>query len=340
MAHGTKNLTKEEVAFMNLAEKISQLRRQRGWSQEELAERMNVSRQAVSKWESAQSAPDLDKLVQLSGLFGVTTDELLKDDAPLPGTLPAAQESCLHRVTMAGAEDFLAAKQNTSWRIALGAFLCVVSPVALIVLAAKSTLSSTLAENTAAGIGMVALLLLVAAAVMLFISSGSVTAPFAQIKAGAFLLEPGVAASVRRRQSDYRPAYMRNNMLGTLFCILSVVPLFLGLALDLSDATAVYMTAVLLVMVGVGVVFFIRTGVIWASFQTLLQEGEFDPKLKRSPMNVVGTVYWLAVTAGYLAWSFATDGWRTTWIVWPVAGVLYAAIQVVCRVFAEKKAPR
>ena len=49
MAHGTKNLTKEEVAFMNLAEKISQLRRQRGWSQEELAERMNVSRQAVSK---------------------------------------------------------------------------------------------------------------------------------------------------------------------------------------------------------------------------------------------------------------------------------------------------
>ena len=325
---------------MILADKIILQRKRAGWSQEELAERMNVSRQAVSKWESAQSSPDLEKLVQLSELFGVTTDELLKDDAPLPETLPAAQEDCLHRVTMSEAEDFLAAKEKTSWRIALGAFLCIVSPVTLIVLAAQSELSSTLAENTAAGIGMVVLFVLVAAAAMLFISSGAVTEPFAEIKKGAFSLEPAAAASVRRRQSDYRPAYMRSNMLGTLFCILSVVPLFLGLALDSSDATAVYMTAVLLVMVGVGVVFFIRTGVIWASFQTLLQEGEFDPKIKRSPLNVVGTVYWLAVTAGYLAWSFATDGWRTTWIVWPVAGVLYAAIQVVCRAFAEKKAPR
>ena len=199
---------------MNIAEKISRLRRQRGWSQEELAERMNVSRQAVSKWGSTQSSPDLEKLVQLSELFGVTTDELLKDDAPLPETLPAAQEDCLHRVTMSEAEDFLAAKEKTSWRIALGAFLCIVSPVTLIVLAAQSELSSTLAENTAAGIGMVVLFVLVAAAAMLFISSGAVTAPFAEIKEGAFSLEPVAAASVRRRQSDYRPAYMRNNMAG------------------------------------------------------------------------------------------------------------------------------
>ena len=329
-----------EVDTMNIAEKISRLRRQRGWSQEELAERMNVSRQAVSKWESTQSSPDLEKLVQLSELFGVTTDELLKDDAPLPETLPAAQEDCLHRVTMSEAEDFLAAKEKTSWRIALGAFLCIVSPVTLIVLAAQSELSSTLAENTAAGIGMVVLFVLVAAAAMLFISSGAVTEPFAEIKKGAFSLEPAAVASVRRRQSDYRPVYMRNNMAGTLFCMLSVIPLFLGIALNPSDATAVYMTAALLAMAGVGVVFFIRTGVVWAGFQTLLQEGEYDPKVKQSPLNVVGPVYWLAATAIYLAWSFATDSWSSTWIVWPVAGVLYAAVCVVCRAITGRSAKR
>ena len=65
---------------MILADKIIHLRKKMGWSQEELAEEMNVSRQAVSKWESAQSVPDLAKILQLSALFCVTTDYLLKDE--------------------------------------------------------------------------------------------------------------------------------------------------------------------------------------------------------------------------------------------------------------------
>ena len=65
---------------MILADKIIKMRKKNGWSQEELADRMNVSRQAVSKWESAQTIPDLEKILQLSNLFGVTTDYLLKDE--------------------------------------------------------------------------------------------------------------------------------------------------------------------------------------------------------------------------------------------------------------------
>ncbi len=65
---------------MILADKIIRLRKRNGWSQEELAEKMNVSRQSVSKWESAQSVPDLARILQLSAIFGVTTDYLLKDE--------------------------------------------------------------------------------------------------------------------------------------------------------------------------------------------------------------------------------------------------------------------
>ncbi|MBE6557115.1 MAG: helix-turn-helix transcriptional regulator, partial [Ruminococcaceae bacterium] len=64
----------------SLADKLIQLRKQHGWSQEELAEKLSVSRQAVSKWESAQAVPDIANLLQLSTLFGVTTDYLLKDE--------------------------------------------------------------------------------------------------------------------------------------------------------------------------------------------------------------------------------------------------------------------
>ncbi len=65
---------------MVLADKIMRLRKRQGWSQEELASRLNVSRQSVSKWESAMSVPELDKILMLSQLFGVTTDYLLKDE--------------------------------------------------------------------------------------------------------------------------------------------------------------------------------------------------------------------------------------------------------------------
>ncbi|MDY6308835.1 MAG: helix-turn-helix transcriptional regulator, partial [Oribacterium sp.] len=70
---------------MILAEKIVNLRKQAGWSQEELAEKLGVSRQAVSKWESAQSIPDLNKVLLLSEVFSVSTDYLLKDDSDVPG---------------------------------------------------------------------------------------------------------------------------------------------------------------------------------------------------------------------------------------------------------------
>ena len=65
---------------MILADKIIDLRKKNGWSQEELAEKLGVSRQAVSKWESAQAIPDLGRVLAMADLFSVTTDYLLRDE--------------------------------------------------------------------------------------------------------------------------------------------------------------------------------------------------------------------------------------------------------------------
>ena len=65
---------------MILADKIIMLRKKNGWSQEELAEKLNVTRQSVSKWEGAQSVPDLTRILQLAQIFEVSTDYLLKDE--------------------------------------------------------------------------------------------------------------------------------------------------------------------------------------------------------------------------------------------------------------------
>ena len=70
---------------MTLAEKILSLRTQRGMSQDDLAEKLEVSRQSVSKWETAQSTPDLDKIIKLADLFGVS--------APSPRSRPSPRRA-------------------------------------------------------------------------------------------------------------------------------------------------------------------------------------------------------------------------------------------------------
>lgn len=78
---------------MSLSEKILSLRTQLGLSQEELAEQLAVSRQSVSKWETGQSVPDLDKLIKLADLFGISVDELVREgERPQPPEPPKAPE--------------------------------------------------------------------------------------------------------------------------------------------------------------------------------------------------------------------------------------------------------
>ena len=91
---------------MIFADKLIKLRKKNGWSQEELADKMNVSRQAVSKWESAQSVPDLEKILQLGNLFGVTTDYLLKDEIE-DEEFADSTEPIMKRLSLADANEYL-----------------------------------------------------------------------------------------------------------------------------------------------------------------------------------------------------------------------------------------
>ena len=117
---------------MILADKIIRLRKKNGWSQEELADKMNVSRQAVSKWESAQSIPDLEKILQLGTLFGVTTDYLLKDDIEDEEFTNESSDAAVKKINIEEANIYIEQRKKASWRIALATFLCILSPITLI----------------------------------------------------------------------------------------------------------------------------------------------------------------------------------------------------------------
>ena len=163
---------------MRLSQNIAGLRHAAGWSQEELAARLDVTRQSVSKWESGQSVPDAERLVKLSELFGGSVDFLLKGDGPPAGDAPPAA-SAARLVTAGEAADYLALRGRAAGRIAAGTCLCILSPVCLLLLAAMSDAGGgALSETAAAGYGLAALLVLVAGAVALFIHCGLQSGPY------------------------------------------------------------------------------------------------------------------------------------------------------------------
>ena len=316
---------------MILADKIVQLRKKNGWSQEELAAQLNVSRQAVSRWEGALSTPDLDRILQMSALFGVTTDYLLKDEMEVEEPV-SGEPSDVRRVRLDEASAYLAWRERASLRIAVATFLCILSPIPLLLLSAASQVEGWgISENQAGIAGVIVLLMIVAAAVAVFIACGSRNAPYEFLEKEAFETEYGVEGMVRERQRAFHRSYARGNILGTCLCILAPVALLIG-AFSGGDFLMVAMLCATLLVAGVGVMIFISVGVRWAAMQRLLQEGEFSAVERGANRfkEAVSAAYWLVATAVYLAWSFVTEDWQHTWIVWPVAGVLFGGVMALC----------
>ena len=134
---------------MILADKIIALRKKAGMSQEQLAERLGVSRQSVSKWEGSQSMPDMDKAVKLADLFGVSLDSLIRDDldvedgveAPSVSTDAATSDAddAPISVSFDEANAFIDATARAASRVAFGVCLCILAFVPMFLLVGAST---------------------------------------------------------------------------------------------------------------------------------------------------------------------------------------------------------
>ena len=303
---------------MILADKIIDLRKKSGWSQEELAAKLNVSRQAVSKWEGAQSVPDLDRVLQMSRLFGVSTDYLLKDEQDAAdNTGDSISDSDVRTVSMEEANSFLAASEANARPMALATFLCIISPVCLMLLAALSNRPGAVISNgAAAAVGLCVLLLLVAGAVVIFISCGARTKPFEYMDTEVFETAYGVEGLVSQRKAGFEPTAVRYRIIATVLCILSVLPLLLSALLEMDELLIIAMVCVLLLVVGIAVMLFVLVGVHMGSYDRLLQQGDYSrDKKSNQTAQRIAAIYWPLITAAYLTYSFITNDWHRSWII-------------------------
>ena len=326
---------------MILAEKIMQLRKKAGRSQEELAEQLGVTRQSVSKWEGAQSLPDLEKILQMSRLFGVSTDFLLKDELEAESPDPAPDTPALRRVTLAEASAYLALRREAAPKMALGTLLCVWSPVTLIGLSFVSEAGRfPMTQNAAAGLGLCVLLILVAIGVAIFLSCGRGTRDFAFLETEPFETEYGVSGMVKERRRAGEDRFHRLNTVAAMLCVLAALPLFAA-AFWSVDAAYILGICLTIVLAGIGAALFVYTGTQTAAMEKLLEDGEYTRDRKRSGSlrGTVSLVYWLTATAVFLFYTFGPRGSgqpQYSWFIWAIAGVLYAAVLAVVKLIGSR----
>lgn len=346
---------RKEKMNMRLAEKIFNERKRLGLSQEQFAEQMEVSRQAVSKWESGQSMPDLDKLVLMSRIFGVTTDYLLMEDGSVTSEdkrktphvpyseeeinfsepVLADEEEEVRKLRTEEVEEYQAICFKSAGMISLGVFLCIISVVLYSVV---DTYLVTKGISIGRGLAVVPILLFAAVATSIFVSSGIRMKRYIFFKTEPFILPEKEKERLEGEYEKFYKVFIFRITAGIVLCIAAVIGCIICNAIceasgnpRWEDISAIVMFA----MIAIAVRLFVLAGMEKDCYDILLQQNGFsrvrkkERKEKKDMLETVSGVYWCLVTTGYLGYSFITDDWGRSWIVWPVTGCLFAAVAIL-----------
>lgn len=314
---------------MILAEKIIRLRKQMGWSQEELAEKMNISRQSVSKWESTNSIPDLNKIILLGDIFDVSTDYLLKDDVETYEPLNESVEPGTVKISLEQAYKYVENKMEMSGLVTKGVMFCVCSVIPLFFfLAMAETSRLNMTSSVAAVLGLISILIMVSIGISLFIRTNQYESDIDSIENETFDLEYGVHSVINEKLQKFRATYNLRLSVGIFMFIISFVPLMIVSIFYSGADVMLMMLIVLILIIAMGIYIVAPVSAKYDAYNNVLKDSgiksEKSSRTKRA--EKLAAFYWPLLTAIYLGWSLWTMAWGITWIVWPVGSVLFAAL--------------
>lgn len=264
-------------------------------------------------------------------------------------------EEPVRQISLSEAKDFVENTLKFRLKIAIGVVLCILSVVPLIILGGVSSQvdaievvngipvihMTVITEKMATAVGLTSLFVLVAIAVGIFIISGIKYEKYNYIKKEKFTLDYNAIQYVTNLKENNRTKFAVKITIGVILCIISVIPVILaGLFFENEgDFVPVVSVGFLLVIIAAAVFLLITAGMERECYTQLLQEEEYSPanKDKEDLAGKVGSVYWPIMAAIYFGWSFITNDWGVSWVVWPIAGILFGAIAAICNIIAPPK---
>lgn len=309
---------------MIFADKLIELRKRHGMSQEDLADRLNVTRQSISKWEGAQSVPDLQKVVQLSQLFEVSTDVLLKDDIPIDDSMNVERQSMCKKLSVADVENYIKHSKASALRsgIATGLFVLI---LAVVLIMFSQTVREALGETLAARLCAIFIIVCIVVGSLLLIKNSVKNKQFHYLQEHSFKLDVEAKERAKKYMAKFRIHLKIYIALGFLFLGLAAIPF---MPLQLFNKENEMLAYLMISLVVVSSCLWVYGGSRWSAFKKLFAQGESLTSGKRTSMVIERTtaIYWPIILAIYLIWSLATLNWTKTWLVWPIASLLFSIV--------------
>lgn len=291
--------TEGEVIEMKFEENLRELRKQKGMSQEELADKLSVSRQAVSKWENGSAYPELDKLMVLCELFHCTMDDLLQ------GTIKEENKTVSKALYEQHERTFTKAMVIGVSLILFGASCyCYLEPYFLGV---KEGILNTFMMGV------------VTISVLIFVYFGNKNTSFYK-KYGKAPLGVYTQEELDCFQQTFNKALVIG--IGLILAGVTLYPMIESMSTE-ALASGSFM---ILVSIAVGI--FIYFGMIKSMYDKT-EEDQTISKKGLGKREMFAACIMLIATAIYFLWSFTLQAWEISWVVYPVGGVLCGIVYVV-----------
>lgn len=234
-------------------------------------------------------------------------------------------------VTYEEAKDYIEESRAAAPKTALGVLLCIISPITLLLLIGLRELNAVdVKEELLIAAGLVVLICLVATGVLHFIRYTSKLEKYEYLKFNIFELDYKAEEMVRNVQKQDEPTYKSAVSISVVCYILSALPVIVTPLVTEIDGLSVIAVTITLVIVALSTYNIINKSGSYDACNVLLQQGDYSVRNKSNKtFQTVSKVYWCVVVAVYLGYSFITNNWGMSWIIWPVAGVLFGAIKAI-----------
>ena len=287
---------------------------------------------------------NLDELAATLGIsaevHGATSSAQMGSDGVASSPAPTAAAPTYAPVTLPEAQAYAGAVHSTRYRVAGAVAAFVVSPALLIPLTlAGSNPRFPLSSDAGVLIGVIVLLMIVAAGVAVLVGTARELSPFQRISEGHFSPDAQVSAWASALKASVEAHRVNRLALAVGLWILAAVPTLVTALLSdeggpLPEESVGVGVALTLIIVAIGLVAYLPAG--WAATvaNQLVEAGTAttaDEQPSTSITGMIAGVYWPLAAAVYLGWSFIGDAWDRSWVIWPIAGVLFAAILIVSR---------
>lgn len=297
---------------MSFGEKLQQLRKEKGLSQEDLAYQLNVSRQAVSKWESQNGYPEMEKMILISELFQVSLDYLLKEDYD---DSFQKTDTSYYLMSKQKIDDYIQIKKSFALKMALSVSFMIMGLLIPI-------LCSNTPYETWSGFGF---LIIIGISIFVIMVAALSKNPYQNIEDQEIKMS---FSDLQELQEQYQQ-FHSHLTLAIAGCVLLIIVSLACVALltETHFANSQWIPAQFMLCVAIAVFFFIYYGILDGVYKFLVHNKEYvkDKQIQKQQSSIFGITMPLAAML-YCVMGLTWNWWHPGWIIFPITAFISLGI--------------